>query len=408
MIAEQRGIDEGEVTALGILAVADGRLHGIAGAVEIAVADLDFGEPAVGGRITAGDEEVAGRLVDRLDIEDHTVGRRPRPRRDLDGLEVVQVLQPPLGAVDQDLVIGIALTEIELATNHVVARAAVAVDLDAFDIGSLALVDHEGDVDALRNRVARHPRRRVGKGITELRHLDGECIGGLVQRGAVETRTGLHKDKAAQPLRVEPGHVADHVDLAEAVRLAFVDGEGDRESLGCRIVFGVRIRDAGVRIAVAAIVESDLLAVLIDAIGIVNIAAGEETQHRAGRCLDDGVELTVAEGVIAGEVDLLHRRLLALGDGENEIDAVVAAIDDLRHHADIVASDAAVSLDDAVDVVLNDAALQRTTRLGLHSGGEIGVLDLFVALERDAPEYLGLGDMHDKAARRLVDRHLVE
>ena len=162
----------------------------------------------------------------------------------------------------------------------------------------------------------------------------------------------------------------------------------------------MRVRHAGVGIAVAAIVEPDLLAVLVDAVGIVDVAAGEEAQHRAGRGLDDGVELAVAEGVIADEVDLPHRRLLALGDGEDEIDAVVAAVDDLRHHADIVAPDAPVGFDDAVDVGLHGGALQRAARLGLHGGGEVGVLDLLVALEGDAAEHLGLGDVHDQAVRR--------
>src|SRR5262249_58192230 len=75
VIAEQRGIDEGEVTALAVLAVADGRLHRIAGAVEIAFANLDLGHPAVGGRIAAGNEELASRLVDRLHIKDDAIRR---------------------------------------------------------------------------------------------------------------------------------------------------------------------------------------------------------------------------------------------------------------------------------------------------------------------------------------------
>ena len=41
-------------------------------------------------------------------------------------LEVVEVLQPPLGAVDQHAVVGIAFRDIELAPDHVVARARVA------------------------------------------------------------------------------------------------------------------------------------------------------------------------------------------------------------------------------------------------------------------------------------------
>ena len=173
----------------------------IAGAVEIAVAELDLGQQAVGRRVAAGDEEVAGRLVDRLDVEHDAIRRRARLGRDLDGLEVVQVLQPPLGAVDQGLVVGIAFGEFELAADHVVAGAGVAVDVDALDIGPLALLDHEGDVDALCDGIARDAGRGMRKGIAELRHLDGERLGGLVQRAAVEHRAVLRQQEACAAFR---------------------------------------------------------------------------------------------------------------------------------------------------------------------------------------------------------------
>ena len=83
-------------------------------------------------------------------------------------------------------------------------------------------------------------------------------------------------------------------------------------------------------------------------------------------------------------------RLLALGDGEDEIDPVIAAVDDLRDDANIVAADAPIGFDDAVDVALHRRALQPAVRLGLDGGREIGVLDLLVAFEGDTVEQLGL------------------
>ena len=83
-------------------------------------------------------------------------------------------------------------------------------------------------------------------------------------------------------------------------------------------------------------------------------------------------------------------------------------VDDLRHHADLVAPDMPVGLDDAVDVGLHRGALQRAARLGLDGGGKIGVLDLLVAFEGDAVEHRGLGDMHDQPLAGAVDRDLVE
>ena len=49
-----------------------------AGAEEIAVAELDLGEPAVGRRVAAGDVEIAGRLLRHLDIEHDAIRRRAR------------------------------------------------------------------------------------------------------------------------------------------------------------------------------------------------------------------------------------------------------------------------------------------------------------------------------------------
>src|SRR5439155_9894659 len=102
------------------------------------------------------------------------------------------------------------------------------------------------------------------------------------------------------------------------------------------------------------------------------------------RGLDHGVELPRTERLVAGKIDPAHRRLGALRDHIDEIGAVVAVVDDLRHHADLVASDMPVSLDDAVDVRLYDSAPQRAARLGFNGRCKIGVLDFLVAFESDA------------------------
>jgi len=88
------------------------------------------------------------------------------------------------------------------------------------------------------------------------------------------------------------------------IELTFINREGERKSLDRRIVFGPGGSHAGVGITLAAVVEPQLLPVLRDAIGIVDVAAGQEAQHVGGRRLDDGIELPLAENMIAGEVDL--------------------------------------------------------------------------------------------------------
>ena len=157
-----------------------------------------------------------------------------------------------------------------------------------------------------------------------------------------------------------------------------------------------------------AIIEPQLLAIFCDTVGVIDVAADQKAQHVGCGGLDHGGELPLAEHMVADEIDLPHRDLLAFGDGEDEIDAVASAIDDFRHHADIIAPDVPVGFHDAADVGLNGGALQRAACLGLHHAGKFGVLDFLVAFERDAVEQLCLDQVDHHLVARPVNRHLVE
>ena len=159
-----------------------------------------------------------------------------------------------------------------------------------------------------------------------------------------------------------PGHIAGDADVAEMIERAFIDREGQRKSLGRGIVFGVGVGHAGVGIALAAIIQPQSARDRRDAVGIVDVAAGQEAQHRGRRGLDHGAELPLAERLVADKVDLPHRGLGAFGHVIDEIDAVVAAVDDFGHDADIVAPGMPVGFHDAADVGLHHGALQRAAR----------------------------------------------
>src|SRR5205814_10514123 len=58
-VAEEGRVGGRQIDAARVLTIAEGGLHGIAGAVEIAVAQLDLAKPSVGCRVTAGKVEVA-------------------------------------------------------------------------------------------------------------------------------------------------------------------------------------------------------------------------------------------------------------------------------------------------------------------------------------------------------------
>ena len=172
-VAEEVRLGEGEIDALGALAAVAGEAHELSAAEEVRLADRDLADDAVGGRVAAGDREGAGRLVLDVDVDDHPVRRRARLVRDAHLLEVAEVVEPALGAVDQHLVVGVAFADIELAADDVVARAGVAADVDALDVDARAFLDDIAEVDGAGRRIAHAGRADLGEGVAAPGHLGG-------------------------------------------------------------------------------------------------------------------------------------------------------------------------------------------------------------------------------------------
>src|SRR6202043_3355413 len=114
------------------------------------------------------------------------------------------------------------------------------------------------------------------------------------------------------------------------------------------------------------------------------------------------------KGAVADELDRLDRGLLALVDLEDEIDAVVRLLDDLRVDADVVAPGMAVHLDDALGIGLHHRTRQRATRLGLDLRRQLLVLDLLVAFEGNAADHRIFDHGHDYPAANLIDLDVLE
>src|SRR6185369_4887376 len=172
--------------------------------------------------------------------------RRAGLRRDLHGLEIVEVLQATLGTGDQRAAVGIALGNVELATDHVVAGAGVAAKIDALDIGARALVDVEHDRDGVRLEIAVAAGTDHGKGIAAARGLDLHVLDRLLDRFDVVERADIDARKGAHRARVEVRDAGTEVERTDAVLGAFLDLEGDVEALLLRIVFGERGHDLDV------------------------------------------------------------------------------------------------------------------------------------------------------------------
>ena len=260
---------------------------------------------------------------------------------------------PPLGAIDQRAVVRIAFGDIELAPDHVVAGADIAADIDALDIGAGALVDDEGDADRAGLRIAVAARAHGGERIAAPRHLDGHLLDRLLDRLAVVDVARAHAQDRAQRLRIDGADVGLNVDGAEMVQRPFFDREGDDEALLGGIVFAGRRDDLHVGIAVLEVEAPDQIAVGLHAVGVVDVGGLQEAQEIGLGGLDHLFQAPRRIGLVADEIDRLDAGLLALLDHENQIDAVVRPLDDLRRHGDVEAAVAVIDLDDALGVGLH-------------------------------------------------------
>ena len=229
-ITEQIRLHERELVSARVLAVLHGSLGIEAAAEEIALADGDLPKEAVRGRITAGDRELAGGLLLDVDIDDDAIGRRARLGGDLDVFEEGQVLQAPFGAADQSPIVRIAFREVELAPDHVVARAGVAADVDLLDVDARPVVDREDEIDS--------PGLVVAVGARA--HRRQTRIPGARPRSSCPRRSfrpprhcRLHRGRAAPAIAPAPGSSArtfdTHIHGSDAILLALLDREADDE-----------------------------------------------------------------------------------------------------------------------------------------------------------------------------------
>src|SRR6202171_278594 len=124
--------------------------------------------------------------------------------------------------------------------------------------------------------------------------------------------------------------------------------------------------------------------------------------------LDDILETIRRICAVADELDRFDAGFSALGDRENEIDAVVRLLDDFGVDADVIAAGAAIDFGDALGVGLDHRTRQRAPRLGLYFRRKLLVLDLLVALEGDAADHRVFDHCHQQVTTRLTDSYVLE
>ena len=112
--------------------------------------------------------------------------------------------------------------------------------------------------------------------------------------------------------------------------------------------------------------------------------------------------------VVADEGDELDAGLVAFGDLEHQIDAVVRQFDEFRLDAHVEAAGAAVDFDNALDVGLYGRLGQRAARLGLHLGLELLVLGLLVAFKGNAVDHRVFDHGDNETVAGMIDADVGE
>ena len=254
-------------------------------------------------------------------------GEEPGRVRDVDLLEVAETVQPALGPLDHRVVVGVAFADVELAANDVVARARVADDVDPLDVDLRTVVDGEAAA-----RSCGSPCRGRHAGELRRRRSPWRATSRLMASTVLSTAAGVvdvARAQSGEPQQRRPVDLAgmrSHGHARDVVLRPLVDRDRDDVAGWVRLVGDVGVGDAEVGVAVLHVIPADRLLVGGEAIGIVDVGALEPRQevHRAR--LHQVVQAVARDGVVADEADLADAGLLALVDGEDEIDAAVRQV----------------------------------------------------------------------------------
>ena len=148
---------------------------------------------------------------------------------------------------------------------------------------------------------------------------------------ALNQSPGLILTQRFHILGIEVAKLAFRLDRAEFVARTFFDHIGDDEVAAVGGEFGQRRHDAEVGIALGQVEGAQLLLVGRKPVRVVAVVRLEEAEHAAGFLGEHFLaEPAVGIFLVADDVDRADLGLVALGDFEHQVDAVLVELDDLR------------------------------------------------------------------------------
>ena len=163
--------------------------------------------------------------------------------------------------------------------DHIVTGAGIAADIDALDIGARTFVDGEDDRHGVLLEIAIAARAHDRERITATRRFDLHFLDRFFQRFGIVERAYGDARIAAHRVRIEGADRRLEIDGSDSILLTFLDLEGNEEALLLGIILGQRGHHLHIGETVLEIEAANQIAVGLDPIRIIDVAATEEAQQ---------------------------------------------------------------------------------------------------------------------------------
>ena len=356
----------------------------VAHAEEVALQDLPREEDLGVARIAdAGRELTRGLLLD-LDPQVELVGRLGGFGGDLDGLEVVELVQPGVGPAQAGAAEEVPVGQAHLAADDVVPGLGVALDEHAVD-GHLGASRHGvGDAQGVFGVVAVELHVGLGKGVAEIGIVLGQPLQVAAHDGAVEVFVVrgqvVHGHDGAEVFG-RADHLAGEVHVGDLVARALVDLEGHGDAR-----FRVRhlgLAHLGVQEPAVAVVGLKGGGVAVQDLFAQDARAGHPGEQAAFGQGQLVLEVVGVELVGALDDDVRDVELVAFVDEDIQSGALGVGLVEAVADLGVIVAVLAVKFPDLAHVVGQDFGVQDGAGLGGDGGQQVVGVELFGAFHGD-------------------------
>ncbi len=363
----------------------------LAVAEEVGLLHLRGGDEVLDAGEARAHLEGAGRLLADLDVDVDVALVLALLGGDVDVLEVAERGDAALGAVELGLAEELALLDLQLAADDLVAGLGVALDLDAAEVDQPVPLDGHDDVDLLLVGVELGLRGGLDVGVAGVAVEGLHRAQVLHQLGAVEVVAALGADHLAQVAAAAEGLdllavlvLLEDAELADLVAGPLGDGDGDLDAAAVRREHHPRGRHLHGEEAAIVVEGVDHQHVPLEGV-LAERAARAEVEEVGGAGDHHVAQLAVGDVIVADEGDAADGDRVVLLDGELDVHLVLLEgehlVGDLREEVALLGVLVAQLLDAAADggVAEDGAGLE----LGAERLGEVVLVDLVVADEID-------------------------